>query len=439
MINNEKYVKVIINPLERAQPASSGINNLDATFTVNGVYNVESPYTGYGTVTVDVPQSSGTIEPLSVTPTTSAQTITASGGVDGYSPISVAAVTSSIDSNIVAGNIKDGITILGVTGTYTGGTSLPYPYRKLSIVDSVLRTYKAGEVGLDAGGLSYTNVASFALTGFCYGLSYTGNITFDNILTITGDRAFYYGFYNSNITGKLTFNGLETVSGNYAFQYAFANSTVTQGIEFNSLTSVNGINSYQFSHAFDSDDCDIYFNNLETVSTTSGFAYAFQYIKDKTVYLPKLKTVTGTSAFQYSFSADPYTSAAYRTAPYISGLFNSLETATGSNCFRYAFQYNKHIVGDITFSKLSNISGAQVLMYSFSGCSNLTSLSFPALTSSSFGSSNVNQFNNMLQDCTGVTVHFPSNLQSVIGSWTSVTNGFGGTNTTVLFDLTATS
>ena len=68
----------------------------------------------------------------------------------------------------------------------------------------------------------------------------------------------------------------------------------------------------------------------------------------------------------------------------------------------------------------------------------ITSLSFPALTSSSFGS-NTNQFNNMLTGVTGCTVHFPSNLQSVIGSWDSVTNGFGGTNTTVLFDLPATS
>ena len=44
----------------------------------------------------------------------------------------------------------------------------------------------------------------------------------------------------------------------------------------------------------------------------------------------------------------------------------------------------------------------------------------------------------MLQSVTGCIVHFSSNLQSVIGSWADVTAGFGGTNTTVLFDLTAT-
>lgn len=65
--------------------------------------------------------SSPTINPLPVTPTTSAQTITAPSGVDGYNPVSVSAVTAAIDSNIQAGNIKSGVSILGVTGSYSGG------------------------------------------------------------------------------------------------------------------------------------------------------------------------------------------------------------------------------------------------------------------------------------------------------------------------------
>ena len=64
--------------------------------------------------------SAPVITSLSVTPTTSAQTITAPSGTDGYSPVNVAAVTSSIDANIIAGNIKKDVTILGVTGSYEG-------------------------------------------------------------------------------------------------------------------------------------------------------------------------------------------------------------------------------------------------------------------------------------------------------------------------------
>lgn len=55
-----------------------------------------------------------------VTPSTSEQTITAGSNYDGLGTVTVNAVTAAIDENIVAGNIKDGVTILGVTGSYTG-------------------------------------------------------------------------------------------------------------------------------------------------------------------------------------------------------------------------------------------------------------------------------------------------------------------------------
>lgn len=56
---------------------------------------------------------------VDVTPTTSEQEITATSGKT-LRKVTVAAVTASIDANIVAENIKDGVTILGVTGTYDG-------------------------------------------------------------------------------------------------------------------------------------------------------------------------------------------------------------------------------------------------------------------------------------------------------------------------------
>ena len=54
-----------------------------------------------------------------VTPSTSKQTITADSGKT-LGTVTVNAVTADIDENIVAGNIKSGVTILGVTGSYTG-------------------------------------------------------------------------------------------------------------------------------------------------------------------------------------------------------------------------------------------------------------------------------------------------------------------------------
>lgn len=80
--------------------------------------------------------SAPVIDELNVTPSTSAQTITAPSGIDGYSPVNVSAVTSSIDANIVAGNIKNGVTILGVTGSYTGGGSGKYKMFQRVLDDS---------------------------------------------------------------------------------------------------------------------------------------------------------------------------------------------------------------------------------------------------------------------------------------------------------------
>lgn len=88
------------------------------TITSNNTYTAASDYLdGYSSVTVDVEDIPAVVESLSITPTTSAQSFTPTGGVDGYSPVTVSAVTSSIDANIVEENIKSGVSILGVTGS----------------------------------------------------------------------------------------------------------------------------------------------------------------------------------------------------------------------------------------------------------------------------------------------------------------------------------
>lgn len=67
-----------------------------------------------------LPSSEPTLQDKTVTPTTSQQTVTADTGKDGLGTVTVNAVTAAIDENIAAGNIKSGVTILGVTGTYSG-------------------------------------------------------------------------------------------------------------------------------------------------------------------------------------------------------------------------------------------------------------------------------------------------------------------------------
>ncbi|MGN0615106.1 hypothetical protein [Ruminococcus flavefaciens] len=67
-----------------------------------------------------LPSGAPVLQDKTVTPTTSTQTITADEGKDGLGTVTVSAVTAAIDENITAGNIKSGVTILGVEGTYSG-------------------------------------------------------------------------------------------------------------------------------------------------------------------------------------------------------------------------------------------------------------------------------------------------------------------------------
>ena len=171
---------------------------------------------------------------------------------------------------------------------------------------------------------------------------------------------------------------------------------------------------------------------------SSSFAFSF----------PSNATDIGPYAFYYAFinctalnSADlsslvaisgerAFTRAFFGCTSLTSVDLSSLTTVSGSYAFQYAFCNSA--IASAVFSSLTTVSGDSSFSYAFYGCSSLSSISFPAL--SNLGSY-TNYFNSMLRNCTDVTVHFPAALQSTIGSWTSVQNGFGGTNTTVLFDL----
>lgn len=107
---------------------SQQINNLDVTLTENGTFVSGPEYTGFGTVTVDVPPDVMT-ETLPITPTATdiiniplwdeyQGPFTDSEGTQftGAGNIRVRKVSSWIDSNISADNIRKGQTILGVSG-----------------------------------------------------------------------------------------------------------------------------------------------------------------------------------------------------------------------------------------------------------------------------------------------------------------------------------
>lgn len=347
--------------------------------------------------------SAPVISSLGVTPSTSAQTITATGGVDGYSPVNVSAVTSSIDANIVAGNIKNGVTILGVTGNYSGTTpSGTLPITTNGVYD--VTNYASADVNVSGSGPDYY----IALTKDSNDkLIKSSTMPSFFPCSDAGDYVFFYAYYNcrtftSDQTADLRY--FTTVTGKSACGSMFASSNI-RNINLSGLTYVYGQGSfYEFAYSSSLQTIDL--SNLTQIGVNASD--------------------TNSSTFLRAFNGCVSLSS-------IS--FPSLTAIYTQYCFQSAF--NSTPITSISFPSLTAIPKAGIFFQAFGSCTSLTSMSFPALKSTSFGSF-TSQFQGMLSGVTGCTVHFPSNLQSVIGSWSDVLAGFGGTSTTVSFDLPAT-
>lgn len=92
------------------------------------------------------------LQTKSATPKTSSQTIKPDSGYDGLSQVTISAVTSSIDSDIKASNIKKGVNILGVTGTLESGIT---PTGTMSITSNGtydVTNYASASVNVSGGG-----------------------------------------------------------------------------------------------------------------------------------------------------------------------------------------------------------------------------------------------------------------------------------------------
>ena len=102
-------------PVPDVRPLSVTPSRNAQTFSPSG-------FDGYAPV--EVQGYTPVLQAKTATPATTAQVVTADGGYDGLSSVSVDAVTAAIDPNIQAGNIKKDVEILGVTGTMEQGVAI---------------------------------------------------------------------------------------------------------------------------------------------------------------------------------------------------------------------------------------------------------------------------------------------------------------------------
>lgn len=119
--------------------------------------------------------------------------------------------------------------------------------------------------------------------------------------------------------------------------------------------------------------------------------------------------------------------AAFRGTKITGVIIKKLESLMGGleSCFDGCTQ-----LITFKFESLKTLTG-NGMRSTFKGCTSMQSIWFYALTNPGVNAN----WNDFLRSTTGVTVHFPMVVQSTMSSWGNVTNGFGGTNTTVLFDL----
>lgn len=369
---------------------------------------------------------SAVIDPLNVTPSTSAQTITASGGTDGYSPVNVAAVDASIDANITAGNIKSGVTILGVTGnvveldgetvsvtpTTSSQTITPTSPKNAitevsvsAVTSSIDANITAGNIKKDVTILGVTGTLESGITptGTMYIISNgTYNVAdkaIANVNVPTTAPALYREFQldangtlvpNTTTTHIMNFTGMTDVL-EYVLAYAYYNNTAISGaVDMSDLTTLSGNSA-----------CARMFYGCTGITGAN---------------LSGLTTITGPSACTHMF---------YNCTNLINVNLSSLTTLGGTLSTQYNMYYmfsGCSSLQSIDMSALTTITGGNALTYAFSLCTSLTTVYIGGTTAIDFGARK-NQFNNMFSGCTqNIDVYAPAANQAQIEGFTGYPN-----------------
>jgi hypothetical protein len=355
------------------------------TITTNGTYNASSDnYDGYSSVTVSVPGPSGT-------------KYISDNGSYNVTNFSIVDVQVYPDPYVkLVKNISGAEVILRNSTTES---RMIYLSNVTKIEDYVLARsyYENQSVTTVPDFSSVTKIGYKACNGMFFRATNLAGTVDLSSLSAAAEGCCSSMFMDTKIT-SITI-GISQVRTSSAFSQMCSGCSYLTSFSLQNLTSVEGTQS-----------CNGMFNDCTALTTAD---------------LSSLVYITGSNGCSYMFSG---------CTALASADLSSLQSIASYGC-RGMFFGCTSLTSVSSFSALSDLSReACEEMFKNSG---VTTLSFPALKSTSFGS-RTDQFHDMLSGVTGCTVHFPSNLQAVIGSWADVTAGFGGTNTTILYDLPQT-
>ena len=385
------------------------------------------------------------VSALNITPTTSAQSFVANVG-EAYSPVNVSGVNASIDSNITAANIVNGVNILGVIGT--ASASAPKEVASYKIYDNGV----AAANDQDVTGMFniITNVQPYAFEYAFYNKPITGDAVFNGVTVIENNGAFSHAFEKTNIN-SLSFPQLINIQNYTIFTNAAANcrqikyadfgrleytssSAFNSAFSFSTIESANfgSLRSPHFNRSFSGSGLkDINLSAVEYVSSQLQFESSFDRCNNMTeFYLNSFQRGDG----QYQTTYVPFRQT-FNLCQNLSYVYLPVKRIDGSYYFFYQTFLSCPKLLNMSYDRLYYISTANAFSYAYQN-SGIQNLSFPALRD--FGSSQ-RYFINMLSNVNGCTVHFPASLEATMNSWSDVSAGFGGTNTTILFDLPSIS
>lgn len=196
--------------------------------------------------TLEAGGSEPVLESKTVDSSTVSQNVVAGEGYDGLSSVTVNAVTSSIDGNIQAGNIKKDVTILGITGTYESTPVQPV-LQDVSVAYTMNGTYTLNaSSGYDGLGTVDISV-NFDASANWIEEAKAGNIHDLSSYTLyepSRDYQYYSMFNRSEIEQLPDMSNWTSISGSSTCQDMFLNASygtpTTKIADLSSVTTLSG-------------------------------------------------------------------------------------------------------------------------------------------------------------------------------------------------------